>query len=783
MALPPRTASPATPPSNTQTAPEVGLTDIVVTAQRRSESAQRAGLAISVLSSSTITERGITNPAELSRLVPAVQISPAGGSATFVFLRGVGNFAFSGYTDPAIAFNYDGVYIGRATATLGLIYDLDRIEVLKGPQGTLYGRNATSGALNVIPARPKLGETSGSLTASYGNYNALNFQGAVNLALGDASSIRIAGARSRHDGYLSDGTSDEDLKALRLQALVNLTDQLTVRIAGDYAKIAGSGSGSNYVASSRYDAPTGRYIYTPAGLDSSIGLLDPRSQAYRQTRFSGLAGRTLGPLDRAAYVHNRFYGTNAELTWKSPIGTLSVIPAYRRGKVDSIFTTAVTSSYQQEKDQQTSVEARLAADRLAGTFDYILGVFYFKETVKGNYTFNQQFLAPFQDFTSKTAAKAAYGRITAHVSDRLRLIGGIRYTSERKNFVGAADLIQVICTVRIGGVPTCPNAPTIPTVDTPGQVGFNIPAVSGGVLPAGTSGAIIARVITAVNAKLKTNKPNFRAALEFDIAPRSLFYASFENGFRSGAFSLSAGHETYNPEFINAYTLGMKNRFLDNRLQLNVEAFLWKYRDQQVSHPGFDRNNVQGQFTENVGRSTNKGVELETTVLPFPDTLLSGVVQYLEAKYDSFVFQTPAGNTPPATGCSYIRSPTSPALYDVNCSGKPAFQAPKWTINLAGQQTLRFGRSKITLAVDTQYKSSRVIGFDYLPFQTVRPTWTTGAQIGLSPSGLPLTVSGYVQNIENHRIPVTSYAFGVGSVYSQITTAPRTYGVRLSAKF
>ena len=766
-----------------QVAEESGLADIVVTAQRRSESAQRAGLAISVLSGSTVAERGVTTPSDLSQLIPAVSIQPAGGSATTFFVRGVGNFAVNGYTDPAIAFNYDGVYVGRATATQGLLYDLDRIELLKGPQGTLYGRNATSGAVNVLPARPRIGQNSGTLVASYGNYDALNVQGAVNLAVGEQAALRIAGLRSQHDGYLSDGTSDEKLTAVRAQLLVNLTEALTVRIGGDYAHVGGAGVGASYAVSYRYDATANGFTFTPSGLKKRIGLFDPAAQAYRQGRFNALSGRNLAPLDRFNYIDNDLYGFNAEVTWNSPLGTLTVIPAFRSGNINQVFTTPATEAYLQEKDAQHSIEARLAGDRLGNVVDYILGLYFFKESVDGNYTFNQEANSPFQDFKSRTNAKAAFARLTVHLTDNLRLIGGIRYTDERKRFDGAADLIQVVCTVRVAGVPSCPGAPAIPTVDNASQVGFSVPAVSGGVLPIGTTGAIARRLITSVNTGQKANKVNYRVAAEFDLAPASLLYASFENGFRSGAFSLSAGYETYKPEYIDAYTIGIKNRLLDNRLQLNLEAFLWKYRDQQVTHPGLDRNGAQGQFTENIGRSKNRGVEAEARLLLTPETLLSTDVQYLDAKYDSFVFQVPAGNTPPLTGCAFSRSTANAALYNIDCSGKRGYQSPRWTINFAAQQAVRVPGAEIILNVDTQYKARRVVGFDYLPFQTVGSNWLSSAQLSVKPDALPITASIYVQNIENNRVPVASFNYALPSIFSQITTPPRTYGVRVSAKF
>jgi iron complex outermembrane receptor protein len=143
----------------------VQLEEVIVTAQRREESLQRAAIAVAVVQGSDLLAAGISGPGQLGRLVPAVTIEPA-STGNIMFLRGVGNFTVVPTSDPAIAFNYDGVYVGRPTSTTGSFFDLQRIEVLKGPQGTLYGRNATGGALNVVPARPKYGETAVATTTT-----------------------------------------------------------------------------------------------------------------------------------------------------------------------------------------------------------------------------------------------------------------------------------------------------------------------------------------------------------------------------------------------------------------------------------------------------------------------------------------------------------------------------------------------------------------------------------------------------------------------------------------
>ena len=207
-----------------------GLADIIVTAQRRAETAQRAAVAIDVVSPQELTRAGVVTATMLNATVPALTVQQGGGANTTFFVRGVGNFTNNGYSDPAIAFNLDGIYLGRPTSTTGTFFDLERIEVLKGPQGTLYGRNATGGAINVIPAKPRLGERSLSVSGSFGNYDAIDAEAAANLPIGDNAAIRIAGKVVDRKGYNEDGTSDEVGQAVRAQLLIKPSPAVSIRL-------------------------------------------------------------------------------------------------------------------------------------------------------------------------------------------------------------------------------------------------------------------------------------------------------------------------------------------------------------------------------------------------------------------------------------------------------------------------------------------------------------------------------------------------------------------------
>ena len=260
-----------TPAANQAPTTSNGLQEIVVTAQRRAENLQRAAIAVTAVSGAALLEAGVTNATRLDTLVPGLTVTGSGSNNVY-FLRGVGNFTTTPVSDPAVAVNYDGVYTGRASAGFSF-FDLERVEVLKGPQGTLYGRNATGGAINILPVRPKLGELSGYGVASYGNYNALQLEGAINAPLGENGALRVSGSVINRDGYLKDGTGDDKSKALRVQMMSKLTPSLTVRLSGDYTHLGGAGVGTTYLG--RYQFGPGGYTFIPSNLPASEGLFTP----------------------------------------------------------------------------------------------------------------------------------------------------------------------------------------------------------------------------------------------------------------------------------------------------------------------------------------------------------------------------------------------------------------------------------------------------------------------------------------------------------------------------
>jgi iron complex outermembrane receptor protein len=292
-----------------------------------------------------------------------------------------------------------------------------------------------------------------------------------------------------------------------------------------------------------------------------------------------------------------------------------------------------------------------------------------------------------------------------------------------------------------------------------------------------------------INSGLKNEKFTYRLAAQYDLTPSNMLYASYETGYHAGGFSFARGVESYLPETIEAYTIGSKNRFLGNTLQVNLEGFWWKYKNQQFSQFGYDLGSPPATvfLTRNIGDSTIKGADIDIDLKLTRNTLLSASVQYLDAVYDSFTYFVPNQGLPPVSTCAY--APTTQtvngsvlALYRIDCSGKQAFNSPKWSFILNAEQTIPLGDFQIVLQAGTRYRGSSYSTADYLPYLQSKANFVSDASITFGDSDERRFVSLYVRNIENSQRQLGGNINTANLVVSAVEQ-PRTYGVRLGAKF
>jgi iron complex outermembrane receptor protein len=809
----PEDVAPADQPLEEESA---GLNVITVTAQKREETLQDAAIAINAATGDELIQAGVSDASQLSKVAPALYVSAGGGANVGYFVRGVGNFANNGFTNPAVAFNLDGVYVGRPSSTVASFLDVNRVEVLKGPQGTLYGRNATAGAINVIPNVPQFGRFEGSVSGQYGNYDAYQLTGVVNVPLGNDVAMRLAATTSDRDGYFSDGTGSAQDMALRAQLRAALGDAVDVRVSVDYSTQKGTGAGLNVDGVYRFTpfspaATIPNYTFIPAPADVAApftGLHAPQTLAFIKNNAS--AGPLFSPMTGYAYPFrdDKFFGVNAELNFDLGGVDLVVIPAYRRSELDNGFNgPPFRAAFNQDVAKQYSVETRLSGE--LGPVDWIVGGYWYDENVKGVNSFNQFATTTFNQFDYQTESLAAFARLTFNVTDDLRLVGGIRYTDESRAIDASPVAVTAVCLIPAppGGPQSCPQVPNIPAgltyLDSLQALPAGIfPAASPltgpspyGAFPYGPFGMMgpralwIARVDPIVR-QAGDEEITWRAAVEFDATPDNLLYASFETGFRAGGFNTTVGQEEYDPEFIDAWTVGSKNSFFSNRLQVNVEGFYWKYSGQQLAALGVDANGNNSFFTRNVGKSSVKGVEADFQALATQNTRVFGGVQYLKARYDSFRYNqvdTSAATAPPnfltpITGCSATQVFVPRRSFDIDCSGLPALYSPEWTINLGVELTVRVAFGEFTGSVQGRYRSDRVIGFHQLPTGNTGDDTTIDASLSFRPHDLGLTVTGFVRNLTNEAIRST-YQIGAGNVTSSAYEPPRTYGLRVGYEF
>lgn len=715
------------------TAPDgSALEEVIVTAQHVSENLQRAAISVTIATGDSLIERGIVDTAGLAKLVPGITIAP-NNAYTNYNIRGITSGGTNALSDTAIAVNYNGVSLAFPSSASGLYYDLERVELVNGPQGTLYGRNATAGAINVVARRPDFDAFSADFGVDMGSYHLGNARGAVNIPLSENSGLRIAGQTANHSGYYSDGNGNQHDKALRVSYLVEPTDDLSLYLTADYATSDDNGLGTTLQQS----CGTGFCF---------IGE--------RRTGLGDLMQYLPRPRPRS-YTDSYFWGLTGTLEWTTDLGTLTVIPAYRRVSAHTMANNASFGAIRGWDDpSQKSIEVRFASPQ-DYRFKYQAGIYGLDANVDGvgnsETAANRSWSANF--YTAKTTSYAPFAQLTYSLTDTFRLVAGARYTVDRKK----TDSLRYTLLNTAGPDVVLPNVP--PTVGP--DVRFNL----------------------ALTEQKKWNSTTYKVGVEWDVAPNSFAYLDVRSGFKAGGFFFGPpGNNTYDPEELTAYSFGSKNRFFDDRLQANVEAFLYDYTGQQLA-VNLLLNGQAVVTTQNVGHSKIRGVELALDWLPFDNTRIGSSVRWAKGDYDRLVYVQSTGKATSGTASTSACTvtPQAASQFRWDCSGLGFPNLSKLAANLDVEQVFPLANGgEISAQLNLRYQGPRETSLQFTAGSRTASSRFMDANIQYRAPGGNWDLTAFVNNLVNNQAIVRAQATGINSsvIYFAGVGTPRTYGLR-----
>jgi len=665
-------------PVKAEIAEEEGV--IVVTAQKRAENVQDVPISIAAFSGKALEEANVENIQDLGKFVPNFSaIKGTQTSAIRLNIRGVGAFSNSA-TEPSVAPFIDGVYIPRAGSIISTFMDIESVEVLRGPQGTLFGRNASVGALSLHSATPK-DSFSARATAEVASYGRYKLDGYVNTPITDKVAVRLAGQANWFNGYWEndfDGKNygGQDDYALRASVKADL-GKVEWIIRADYSKINGDGA-----VNSDFDA-------------SSVS---PAQLAALKVRLGGqLPDTDIDDRVMNQYVtadlDDRQYGIMSEANFELGGGTLRLINSYRNWKNDQLDGDIVlmprplisrVGNYSSESDSHELQYISPVNQWLGGRLDLVAGLYYYHEKYElgEQFNLNSQFCntlapAPFrpacnaylaatggvnatnQDVSQTTKSFAAYSQVNFKIIDPLTLVLGGRWTNDKKS----ASYSQVITTFNpvisaiLASSLRAPEVLTLPDVDD--------------------------------------SRFTYRIGLNYEPTEELLFFASYSTGFKSGGYNSGAGtpslspgnnpaltKRVFDPETVKDYEVGMKSTWFDKKLLANITFYRMDidgYQDRSFDGVSF--------VIRNAGSLRQQGFEFDSVLHPMRHLALSASVAYLDSKFTDFEGASglpglPPGTTQDLTGARATFSPKWSGRVGADWSGEFAGSGGMgWNLN------------------------------------------------------------------------------------------------------
>jgi iron complex outermembrane recepter protein len=695
------------------------LEEIVVTAERREGSVQTTAASITALSGDNLVERGLSDLQSLSTAVPNVNVGELFGQAR-IAIRGVGFEASNPTFEARVAYHLDGVYISRPAAAAAAFFDVERVEVLRGPQGTLYGRNATGGAVNVISRKPT-DALSGYLDLTLGNYSLLETQGALSGSLSDTVSARVAFRTRDRDGYgenIVTGSDIDDAQARSVRASVHWQpgDVFDMTLTADHHVEDDHAYGVHYFG-------PGSPTLVPRGL--ALG---------------GIAAANLRDVanERDPANDREFSGSTLRARWDLGDITLSSLTSYRLSEYTTATDVDGTSYELSRYIQNEESTQRTQEFQLQGEHDnsrWTLGAFLFDEKIDGSVTFglNSIILGGADQLRQgylikgnlQTKSAALFGEYTQDIGERLSLTLGARYSRDEKEI---DDLYQLDF-VR----PYSPSNPPIPS-----------------------------RPPRSADDAFDSFTPKF--TIDYNFTVDTFGYLTVAKGFKSGGFNLGDNSPAYEPEEIWNYETGIKSTVLDGRLRNNVSVFYYDYKNLQV-------NKVETTVVviENAAESMVYGAEWELYVLPTDSLSLDLAVSWLHSEYDDYMTADPARLALGVLDLSGNQLPQSPEL-TVNFGAEYVWTLQAGDLKVRGEYRWVDDVYFTAFNTATAYQEANDTANAFVSFDHAGGHWGASAFVRNLTDETVIATS----------TPGTTL---VGAPAVGTLMPPRTYGVRLTYKF
>jgi iron complex outermembrane receptor protein len=716
-------------------APSASVAEVTVTAQKREERLQDVPVSVAVVSSQTLSAQKFSNATDLQYLVPGLQVSNSAGPRSFGFyIRGIGTNSFSSESiEGSVAYVLDGVVLGQAGASLSDLPDIDHIEVLRGPQGTLFGKNASAGVINIVTKNPsKLLTGGGSISYAHPDNEVKGnawISGPITEDLGFLVSVRGA----RRDGIvenLYDGRrlNDENNWGLRGKLRWQPSDRLTFTATADY-----------------WERKADCCIWT-------LRTVNPVPSALELTGIN--AGIKPGPENEQQYINGPVFsnvisnGVSGEADYDLGGGyTLTSITGARRWHTvdgldsDNSPLNVFDQNYANFNQKQLSEELRITSP--TGHFvDYVAGLYFFgSDVLSRSYQRNTTSTAAYVNRVvtndATTRNYAVFGQANLNFTDKLRGILGARLIQER----ATAEKVRVD-----------PVNTALPAQD-------------------------------AVAAKTQRGDV-WRVGLQYQFTPDVMGFVTATRGYKAGGFDTNIGFaelRDVKPEIPTSYEIGVRSEWLDHRLLVNLTAFDEHIRNYQVSSKDA---NLNIYYISNAARVKTRGVELQAVAqpLPTPDLTMNFSAAYVDAYWGSFTNAACYTGQTVAEGCV-----GNPGTRDI--TGQTLPRSPKWSLNLGGHYD-RALTDELRLFVDADghYQSDANVAFPTSPF-TVQPGYTMlNAAVGIGPADKRWKASIFAKNLGDSHFVAGMLSTPNGKAplnYSQypVYESRRIVGVALDTSF